>query len=92
MACGTVLSDMPEPLIIYGLRVVVYPNDHRPCHIHVVGNGCEAVFDVNGPGGSVELRENFGFPFTMLWKIATILEMHVAVLKTAWRKIHEIHQ
>jgi len=27
---------------IGGRRVVIYPNDHRPAHVHVIGNGCEA--------------------------------------------------
>ena len=26
-----------------GLRFVIYPNDHRPAHVHVMGRGCEAV-------------------------------------------------
>ena len=35
--------DMPTVLRIGGLRVVIYPNDHRPAHVHVIGDG-EAVF------------------------------------------------
>jgi len=38
---------MPKVDAIDGLRVVVYPNDHRPAHVHVIGNGCEAVFKLN---------------------------------------------
>ena len=34
---------MPTVLIIGGWRVVIYPNDHRPAHVHVIGGGCEAV-------------------------------------------------
>jgi hypothetical protein len=40
---------MPTILRLDGLRVVVYPNDHRPAHVHVIGNGCEAVFYLKGP-------------------------------------------
>jgi hypothetical protein len=86
-----VCVDMPEALIIYGLRVVIYPNDHRLWHVHIVGNGCEAVFDLRNAERPIELRENYGFPAAMLGKIATILEMHIAVLCTAWRRIHEFH-
>lgn len=39
-----------------GLRVVIYPNDHRPAHVHVIGNGCEAVFNLNCPNGPNEWR------------------------------------
>src|SRR2546421_10600116 len=52
---------MPTVDRIDGLRVVIYPNDHRPAHVHVIGNGCEAVFDLCCPNGPPSLRENFGF-------------------------------
>jgi len=42
---------MPTILRFNGLRVVVYPNDHRPAHVHVIGAGCEAVFNLNCPDG-----------------------------------------
>ena len=31
--------------------VVIYPNDHRPAHIHAVGRGFEAVFNLTCPAG-----------------------------------------
>jgi len=40
---------------------VVYPNDHRPSHVHVIGRGYEAVFDLNCLAGPLEIRENYGF-------------------------------
>ena len=52
---------MPTVLRFAGLRAVIYPNDHRPAHVHVIGNDCEAVFNLNCPAGPVELRENYGF-------------------------------
>ena len=60
---------MPTVLNIFGLRVVIYPNDHRPAHIHVLGNGCEAVFNLHCPDGPPELRENYGFSQKELAKI-----------------------
>ena len=53
---------MPTVDVIAGLQVVVYPNDHRPAHVHVIGKGCEAVFKLNCPEGPPVLRENYGFP------------------------------
>ena len=41
---------MPTVLIIGGWRVVIYPNDHRPAHVHVIGGGCEAVFNLSEDG------------------------------------------
>jgi hypothetical protein len=46
---------MPTVLRLGGLRVVVYPNDHRPAHIHVLGRGGEAVFELRCPKGPVRL-------------------------------------
>jgi hypothetical protein len=48
---------MPTALRLDGLRVVIYPNDHRPAHVHVIGADGEAVFNLNCPEGPVVLRE-----------------------------------
>jgi len=69
---------MPTILLIFGLRVLVYPNDLRPAHVHVQGKGCEAV----------ELRENYGFSQNELNRISGALQDHLAMLCNAWRKIH----
>jgi Domain of unknown function (DUF4160) len=45
---------MPSVDVIDGLRVVIYPNDHRPAHVHVIGSGCEAVFNLHCPEGPPE--------------------------------------
>jgi hypothetical protein len=60
---------MPAVDAIDGLRVVIYFNDHRPAHVHVIGDGCEAVFRLNCPTGPPELRENYGFAAGKLSKI-----------------------
>jgi len=80
---------MPTVLTIFGLRVVIYPNDHRPAHVHVIGNGCEAVFNLHCPKGPSELRENFGFTRKDLTKIVTELNANLALLCAQWRQIHE---
>jgi uncharacterized protein DUF4160 len=79
---------MPTVLSIFGLRVVVYPNDHRPAHVHVIGNGCEAVFNLRCPKGPAELRENYGFSAKELAKIARELDSRLASLCDRWRDIH----
>jgi hypothetical protein len=70
--------------------VVVYPNDHRPAHVHVIGQGCEAVFNLNCPAGPVELRENYGFSGRVLKAIRTVLSEHLTELCQAWESIHGI--
>ena len=79
---------MPTALLIFGLRVVVYPNDHRPAHVHVQGRGCEAVFQLNCPFGPPELRENYGFSQKELSKIASELSANLVLLCATWEKIH----
>ena len=71
-----------------GMRVVIYPNDHRPAHVHVIGGGREAVFKVNCPAGPVELRENYGFSRREIAPIQTVLTQHLEELCRAWEEIH----
>jgi len=79
---------MPTILRIGGLRVVVYPNDHRPAHVHVTGNDCEAVFRLNCPAGPVELRENYGFARHEITSIASVLMSHLEQLCNGWERVH----
>ncbi len=79
---------MPTVLRLPGLRVVVYPNDHRPAHVHVIGNGYEAIVELSCPDGPVSLRENFGFAQHELTSIQKALSKHVEQLCKAWEGIH----
>jgi hypothetical protein len=79
---------MPTVLRFEGLRVVIYPNDHRPGHVHVIGRGCEAVFNLDSLAGPVELRENYGFSRRGITHIGNVLTDHLAELWAAWEGIH----
>jgi hypothetical protein len=81
---------MPAILRFGGLRVAVYLNDHRPTHVHVIGRGCEAVFDLNCVVGPVPLRENYGFSRAEISRIANTLREHLVALCRAWERIHDI--
>jgi len=81
---------VPTVLRFGGLRVVVYPNDHRPAHVHVIGRGCEAVFDLNCPSGPVQLRENYSFKKLDLTLVGSELAHRLHSLCAAWEKIHGI--
>jgi hypothetical protein len=81
---------MPTVLRIGALRVAVYPNDHRPAHVHVIGHGHEAVFTLTDPAGSVALRENYGFSSRDLVRIQSALEENLEALLSAWESIHGI--
>lgn len=79
---------MPTIKRIGGLRVVIYPNDHRPAHVHVMGNGGEAVFSLHCPEGPVELRENFGFSVQAIGSIRAALTTDLDYLCNQWRSVH----
>jgi hypothetical protein len=79
---------MPTILRLGGLRVVVYPNDHRPAHVHVIGQGHEAVFELNLPVGTVALRENYGFSRSDLVMVKRKLTDNLEMLIAEWEKIH----
>jgi hypothetical protein len=79
---------MPTVLRIGALRVVIYPNDHRPAHVHVIGHGCEAVFDLHCPNGRPELRENYRFSLRELNRIEAVLSANLAALCREWERIH----
>jgi hypothetical protein len=83
---------MPTVLRIGALGVAIYPNDHRPAHVHVIGHGHEAVFRLNGPAGSVALRENYGFSSRDLVRIQSALEENLEALLCAWESIHGIRR
>jgi hypothetical protein len=79
---------MPTVMRIGALRVVIYPNDHRPAHVHVIGQGHEAVFELNVPDGAVTVRENYGFTRRDLAAIERVLVQDLDVLRSAWGRIH----
>lgn len=79
---------MPTVLRIGGLRVAIYPNDHRPAHIHVIGAGGEAVFTLHCPEGPPELRESYGFRLVELNRIAASIEAELDALCREWRTRH----
>ena len=81
---------MPTVLRIGALRVAVYPNDHRPAHVHVIGHDHEAVFNLNEPAGFVALRENYGYSARDLVRIRGVLEQNLAALTSAGERIHGI--
>jgi hypothetical protein len=83
---------MPTVMRIGVLRIVIYPNDHRPPHVHVRGAGTEAVFVLNCPGGPPTLRGSFGFTTAELNRMSAALAGNVNALCGAWERIHDYHR
>jgi Domain of unknown function (DUF4160) len=79
---------LPTIFRLDGLRVVIYPNDHSPEHVHVIGPGVEAVFELHCPDGPITLRESLGFSIRRLRELMASLEARLQDLCDAWEKIH----
>jgi hypothetical protein len=79
---------MPTVLRFGRLRVVVYFNDHRPAHVHVIGNSCEAVFALGCPAGPVTILENYGFQRRDITRFEDLLANQLNTLCSAWEDIH----
>ena len=82
---------MPTVLRYSAYRVVIYTNDHRPAHVHVVGPNCEAVFRLHCPVGPPELRESMGLAVEEINRIAAYVQAELAMLCHSWRTIHGDH-
>ena len=78
---------MPTVARFGGLRVVIYLNDRRPPHAHIVGRGHEAIFLLNCPSGPPELRANYGFSLRELNHMLGQLPV-VERACEVWRHIH----
>ena len=68
--------------------MVVYPNDHRPAHVHVIGNGKEGVFFLHCPDGPPELRENWGLSTAEIRTVERAIADELTDYCEAWYGIH----
>ncbi len=70
----------PTLLRTKNLRVVVYPKDHGPPHIHVIGPDAEARFQLE----DMECIFSRGFSKGALKRIGQFLRDKEELLKEAW--------
>ena len=79
---------MPTILRFDGYRVAIYPNDHRPAHVHVIGRGAEAIVILQCPDGPPVLRDSLALGRREMAKILDALRGHVPALCERWSSIH----
>jgi hypothetical protein len=75
---------MPTVLRIDGLRVVIYPNDHPPAHVHILGPGWVVVIDLI----ELKVRESIGCDEREARRILRLIAGHQGTLMDAWRHFH----
>ncbi len=64
---------------------MIYPKDHSPAHVHVIGPDAEAKFDIN----TMECIESYGFSQRTLKRIKDYLEERKETLLEAWHEYQE---
>ena len=75
---------MPIILITKNLKIYIYPNDHKPPHIHVVGPDCEAKISIK----TLECFSNYGFSKKDIKRITAFIEENIDLIKDAWEEYH----
>lgn len=70
-----------------GLRFVIFTDDHKPAHVHVIGDGNSKI-DLTGPDGKPELVTNDGFKAGDLRKALRIVAERRALLLEKWDEYH----
>jgi hypothetical protein len=75
---------VPTVLRVDGLRIVIYPNDHPPAHVHVLGPGWVVVINLTGP----EVREVIGCDEREARRVLRLVGGYQQVLMDAWRRFH----
>jgi hypothetical protein len=80
---------MPNVLpAIRGWRVVIFTNDHRPPHVHIIGPEVKARFELLCDLGLVRLMDNINFTHSQLLLIEIYLTKNIALLCSEWERIH----
>lgn len=80
---------MPSVLAPFkGWRIVIYTNDHRPPHVHVIGTAEHARIELLCDLGQVRLMSTIGFGARQLQLIQGYLLRHLAHLCNEWGRIH----
>lgn len=82
---------MPTILRVPGYRVAIFPNDHRPAHVHVASPRGSCVFKLNRPDGPLELREFYELAEQQVVRLVHVLEPQIGQLCGAWWRIHGFH-
>jgi hypothetical protein len=72
-------------------RVVIFSNDHRPAHVHVMGGEGEVVFQLQCPHGPLLLREVYRLSRRQVSDIERRLDPRHAAMCRHWRNIHGHH-
>lgn len=82
---------MPSIVVVDGFRIVIYPNDHGPPHVHVLKPGWEAKLELgNCKDVAPHLIWITGKPTKAeIRRALQAVADHCEELLMAWKTIHE---
>ena len=72
---------------VYGLRIVIFVDDHVPAHVHVFGDG-EARINLAGADGDPELLSAAGMTRADIRRAMRVVKEQQAFLLERWSEIH----
>jgi hypothetical protein len=78
---------MPNVLSENGFQVMIYPDDHRPAHVHVYKSGV-VVINLNNRRTSPSVREIVGMSRQDVRAALILVTQHKQALVKAWRRHH----
>jgi len=76
---------MPTVFYIGAVKIKIFPHDHRPPHIHAIGPGCEAKFEIE----TCACYFSKGFSLRDLKKIQQLISDKNDSLMEAWHACQE---
>ena len=71
----------------YGLRVIIFTDDHAPAHVHVFGDG-QAKINLIGLDGAPVLVWAEGMKVNELRRAVQLVRDHQELFLARWREIH----
>lgn len=80
---------MPTILNISGYRVIIWPDDHEPPHVHVFKGSGEAKINLGNVNEVPRLVTIHGLTKQEIRFAWEMVAENQAVLLIAWRRIHE---
>ncbi|MGH8228251.1 MAG: DUF4160 domain-containing protein [Steroidobacteraceae bacterium] len=79
---------LPTVLRVDDLRVVIWPNDHAPAHVHIFSAEAEAKIELREASPYPRLVENRRMKPADLAKALGTVREHRTLLIEKWREIH----
>lgn len=79
---------MPTVLNINGFRIIIWPDDHEPPHVHAFKGKGEAKISIGNDNEPPRLVTIYGLSKQEIRQAWDMVAEHQDALLTAWRGIH----